>query len=103
MADEERVAPIVINAGDLQKALKGRKMPRTEFHGEHGEVDDDPDFFAPVTAGINRVTPKIIVRADPHGATMNVTSVRMDLSLDELEELIPALEEARDYLTTHGK
>ncbi len=79
------------------------KMPRTFSHGEHGPVDDDPDIFMPVTAGISRVTPKITVRADPDGATMNVTSVRMHLTLDELEELIPALDEVRDYLTTHGK
>lgn len=93
----------VVNAGDIPKALAAMKMPRTAFHGEHGPVDDDPDYVAPITVGLKQVAPKITVRVDPSGATMNVTSVRMDLTLDELEELIPALQEARDYLEVHGK
>lgn len=93
--DERRAT--VINASDIAK------LPRGFFHGEHGAAEDDPDIFAPVAVGLSRTTPKISVRADPDGAVLNVANVRTDLTLDELEELIPALEEARDYLTTHGK
>ena len=90
--------PIVINASDIEKVF-GKKHHR---YGEHGSVED-PDLFHPVSVGVTRLAPKYTVKADPDGATLNTASTRSEPQVDELDELILALTEARDWLQEHEK
>lgn len=79
------------------------KMPRTFFHGSCGNVDDDPDIFQPVSIGVTKNFPAITVKVDPDGATLNTARLRTELGLDDLDRLIEALTEAREWLETHQK
>lgn len=95
MADDR--GPIVINASDIAK------LPRTFFSGERGSLEDDPDFFQPALIGFARSFPVITVKCNTDGATLNAARLRTELTLSELDELVTALSEAREWLETHQK
>lgn len=94
---ERDYQPIVVNARDLRKALK-----RTAWSGEHGGVED-PDIFEPQHIGSAPVLPKVRVNADPHEIRLITINSNTALGMNEVTDLIDALQEARDYLETHQK
>ena len=78
-------------------------MPRTFFHGSNGNVENDPDIFQPVSIGVTKNFPAITVKVDPDGAMLNTARLRTELGIDDLDEVIEALTEAREWLEIHQK
>lgn len=90
--------PIVVNAGDIQKL--SRHLKKTAWSGEHGGVED-PDIFEPISIGSAPTPAAVSVAADPHGARLITANPITKMGLDEVDSLINALTEARDYLEIH--